>query len=285
MRKTINKIYPTVLALYFLFVFIFTLLISHPVAVITSTITSAVFLYAVCGNTALKKAVKVGMVLFLFSTLLTPLFVHKGLNIILYFPWGNPLTKEAIIYGFFTGLVIFSVILWSFSFAAIMTTDKLTFVFGKFSPSVSLILSVSLRLVPELIEKFKEVIALKTVNSGENRRNLGIGGLVSATSITMTWALDNCAQTAQSMKSRGYGSKKRSTFYRYNFCRRDLFLLIVMVFFGVLVAGLYITGKAKWNYFYGGFGFDRFSIILCLGLLIFYINPFLIKAGDIRWRR
>ena len=100
MRKTVNKIYPTVLALYFLFVFIFTLLISHPVAVITSTITSAVFLYAVCGNTTLKKAVKVGMVLLLFSTLLTPLFVHKGLNIIFTFHGEILLQKRQLYTGF-----------------------------------------------------------------------------------------------------------------------------------------------------------------------------------------
>ena len=53
-------------------------------------------------------------------------------------------------------------------------------------------------------------------------------------SILVTWALENAIETADSMKSRGYGLKGRTAFSIYRFNRRDKIL-------GALLAGLCIV--------------------------------------------
>lgn len=53
-------------------------------------------------------------------------------------------------------------------------------------------------------------------------------------SILVTWALENAIETADSMKSRGYGLKGRTAFSIYRFNRRDKILggmLAVLLWF------------------------------------------------------
>jgi len=48
-------------------------------------------------------------------------------------------------------------------------------------------------------------------------------------SILITWALENAIETANSMKSRGYGLKGRTHFSIFRFEKRDIILLILLV--------------------------------------------------------
>ena len=54
----------------------------------------------------------------------------------------------------------------------------------------------------------------------------------------ITWALENAIETADSMKSRGYGLKGRTAFSIYRFDERDKYMLIWFGFCGLfLLAG------------------------------------------------
>ena len=82
----------------------------------------------------------------------------------------------------------------------------------KVAPSLSLVLSMTLRFVPKFTAQMKKVRQSQKCIG----RDVSDGGLISRIkhgikiiSIMITWSLENAIETADSMKSRGHGLKGR----------------------------------------------------------------------------
>ena len=133
-----------------------------------------------------------------------------------------------------------------------MTSDKLLYLFGRLIPSLSLVLSMVLRFVPKFKEHLREAAAARKCIG----RGTGSGGLlmrarhgVTILSGMMTWALENSIETADSMKSRGYGLSGRSTFSIFKADRRDLAAALFTVALSVYILAEYVTGGIFFAYF------------------------------------
>jgi len=145
-----------------------------------------------------------------------------------------------------------AVICWFSCYNEIMTSDKFVYLFGRIIPSLSLVLSMALRFVP----RFKAQIKLVSNSQRCIGRDVSSGGIIERSrhgitilSIMITWALENAIETADSMKSRGYGLPGRTAFSIYRFEKRDKKALLVIALLGcfVLLGGL--SGGLKWRYF------------------------------------
>jgi energy-coupling factor transport system permease protein len=68
-------------------------------------------------------------------------------------------------------------------------------------------------------------------------------------SIMITWALENAIETADSMRSRGYGLKGRTAFSIYRFDRRDGYMLGFIIVCGVYVAVGAASHGLYWQYY------------------------------------
>ena len=108
-----------------------------------------------------KKAVRLSLVfllpMILLIVLVNPVFNHEGMTILTYFPWDNPLTLESIVYGIASAFLLSSTVLWFSSFNAVITSDKVVFLFGRIMPSLSLVISMALRFVPRFSAQMKLV--------------------------------------------------------------------------------------------------------------------------------
>ena len=141
----------------------------------------------------------------------------------------RPYTLEALLYGVALGGMFISVLLWFASYNVEMTEDKFLYLFGRFSPSVSLVLTMVLRLVPNYQKKAGQLFAArrgigKGTEEGTVREKTGHG--LTVLSALLSWALEGGIATADSMRSRGYGcSKKRTSFSVYRFAVRDCLVL------------------------------------------------------------
>ena len=199
--------------------------------------------------------------------LVNPDFNHRGVTILAYLPSGNPLTLESIWFGFIASGMLLSVILWFSCFNEIMTSDKLIYIFGRIIPSLSLIFSMTLRAVPRFSEQFKKVSkAQKCLGRSITEGSLlkRIKNAVSIFSIMITWSMENAIETADSMKARGFGTKKRTAFSIYTFTKRDKTALMTMLLLGAYIA-------------FGGIsGAFEFSCFPCLKMkeLSFFTMPF-----------
>jgi energy-coupling factor transport system permease protein len=225
----------------------------------------------------------------LITALINPAFNHEGGTILAYLKSGNPLTLESIVYGLAAATMLASVICWFSCYNVIMTSDKFVYLFGRVIPSLSLILSMVLRFVPRFKAQIKVISnAQKCVG-----RDVSNGSLlqrakhgIKILSIMVTWALENAIETADSMKSRGYGLPGRSAFSIYNFDQRDKKALAVIAGMGTyIIAGSAMNGL-YFRYFptIKGALLNPFSVSLFIAYLALCITPIIIdREEEHRW--
>ena len=240
MKDTFSYIHPAVSFAYFAAVITLTMLYMHPVLLAVSLAASASYVCILKGARHFAKTLLYLVPFLLLMALINALFNHQGVTPVYYLQNGNAITKEALAFGFFASVMFCAVILWFDCFNVIMTSDKLLFLFGRLSPSASLLISMSLRFVPKFGRKIRSIDAARaqigqgSAQGGFIRR---VKNSMSVLSIALTWALESSVTAANSMKSRGYGAARRTSFSIYRFDARDAAALAMCVLtVGVTVA-------------------------------------------------
>ncbi|MEE0869456.1 MAG: energy-coupling factor transporter transmembrane component T, partial [Ruminococcus sp.] len=184
-----------------------------------------------------------------------------------------------------------SAALWFSCFHKVMTSDKFVYLFGRVIPSLSLVLSMALRFVPKFSAQFRNVRNAqrcigRDVFDGSliNRIKNGIRII----SIMLSWSMENAIETADSMKSRGFGLKGRTAYSIYKFDRRDLIVLIMVSLLGVSVSVSAIMGVIDFNYYPSIKGnlADVLSLVTFFLYGILMLIPTILNAGEgIKWKR
>lgn len=240
--------HPIVNLVYFLFVIGFSCFFMHPVCLCISLVSGFIYSVMLKGKKQVKTNLIYMLPMIMAMALINPALNHEGITIIAYLPSGNPLTNESVIYGLCVAIMIVSVICHFSCYNEVMTSDKFIYLFGKIIPAMSLIISMTLRFVPKFASQLKVVTnAQKGLG-----RDVSKGSIVTRAknglnilSIMTTWSLENAIETADSMKSRGYGIPGRTAFSIYAFHKRDVKALIcilvlgVYTFVGNLMGGMY----------------------------------------------
>ena len=247
--------HPLVTFLYFGMTFAGVLAFPHPLAQAISLVCALIYAIRQEGRAAAGFALKFCLPMLLLTAVLNPAFSHGGVTVLAYLPTGNPLTLESILYGLSAGVMLACALLWFRSFNRVVTSDKFVYLFGRILPVLSLVLSMTLRFVP----RFKAQLSAVAQGQRSIGRDVSRGSLWSRTktavtvlSVTVTWALENAIETADSMKSRGYGLKGRTAFSIYRFDARDKTMLCWLGF-----CGLFLTAGAMAH----GFDFRYFPDI------------------------
>ena len=238
MRDFFSDYHPFINFLYFALVIGFSLVLAHPLAQGIALVCAIAYSVSATGKKSVLFLLRYCLPMVLLTAFINPAFNHEGTTTLLYFSNGNPLTLESILYGFSAGTMLVTLLLWFASFNRVMTSDKFIYLFGKVIPALSLVLSMSLRFVP----KFKTQMATVAETQRSIGRDVSSGSLWSRTktaivifSIMITWALENAIETADSMKSRGYGLKGRSAVSIYRFDERDKYTCIWFSFCGAFL--------------------------------------------------
>ena len=261
--------HPIVNFTYFLFVIGFSCVFMHPIALFISLFSSFIYSVMIKGKKTIKKNLLYILPMTILMALVNPLFNHRGVTILYYLPSGNPMTLESVIYGILVAVMISSVICWFSCYNEIMTSDKFIYLFGKIIPSLSLVFSMTLRFVPRFTEQFKVIKNTqkclgKDISSGSLIKR--VRNLISILSIMITWALENSIDTADSMKSRGYGNPKRTSFSTYTFTKKNTISILL-----ILILGIYVLIGG----FMGGFDFSYFPSISMSNISLYSISCYI----------
>ena len=251
MREFCNY-HPTVAFLYFVCVIVFTCLSLNPISVSVAFLAAFTYSAVLKGRDAFLKNLLIMPVLFVGMALINPAFNHRGVTILAYLPSGNPLTLESVCFGLIASAMVLSMILYFSCFNEVMTSDKIIYLFGKISPSISLVFSMALRAVPKFIRQFKEIIKVQKAAG----RDAYSGNLVkraknglTAVSAMLTWVLEDAIETADSMKSRGYGLPGRTAYSVYTFTKRDKKAILFIALTAAYTAFGMSLGKLSFNCF------------------------------------
>ena len=279
--------HPIVNFTYFVFVIGFSMFFLHPICLTISLVSGFVYSCMLKGTKAIKTNLLYILPTVLFMALINPLLNHQGITIIAHLPKGNPVTLESILYGLSAGAMIGSVICHFSCYNEIFTSDKFIYLFGKIIPAMSLIISMTLRFVPKFSAQLKVVINAqrcmgRDISKGSiiNRAKNGL----SILSIMITWALENAIETADSMKSRGYGLPGRTAFSIYTFDKRDKKALFSIMFLGVYIIVGYFMGNLEFIYFpmVKGAEFSIYGVSVFVAYLLLCICPVIIELWEVR---
>lgn len=274
-NDALGNCHPLVGLIYFICVIGFAMAFTNPVCLGISFMGA--FIYSVClrGKQGIRQNLIYMLPMILLTGIINPAFSHQGVTIITYLPSGNPLTLESIVYGIAAAFVLVTVICWFVCVNEVMTSDKMVYLFGRLIPVLALLLSMTLKFIPEFIRKFGEVYraqkAAGYVCRGKYFKRMRTG--IRVLSTVITWALERGVITADSMKNRGYGLKGRTAYSIFRFDARDgKCLLFILAAGGYILAGA-IKGGITFRYYpdIGGMiaGTYTVSIFIVYGLLVF----------------
>ncbi len=211
------------------------------------------------------------LLLGLILSLLRPLFSHNGATV-LFVVNDNPVTVQAFIFGINSAMMVIGVLYLFRVFSIIMTSDRLLYLFGRFSPKTALIMSMGLRYIPLLREKGRKIAAAQTA-IGINRDDNAIDRIkarMNVFSATVSWGLENGIITADSMAARGYGARKRSCFRLFSMTKADIILIIIAILLGAPSAAALITGAYD-TVFYPHFEISSLNFVSISGYVSFAI--------------
>ncbi len=251
-KDAFSGCHPAVNFTYFFLVLLCSMIFMHPVCLLISLACSLSYSIYLNGARAARFSLRYMLPLLLLTALINPMFNHEGVTILAYLRSGNPLTLESIIYGVAAAVMLVTVIFWFSCYNAVMTSDKFVYLFGRVIPALSLVFSMTLRFVPrfkaqaKIVSSAQKCIGRDVTNGGPlDRLKHGLTIL----SIMTTWALENAIETADSMRSRGYGLKGRTAFSIYRFDRRDGYMLGFFMACGVYIAAGAASHGLYWQYY------------------------------------
>ncbi len=234
---------PTICYGYFIFIILSIILINHPIYILISFLVSIfIFIRIETKKNIILKFRKI-LFIFIFISLVNPIFVHKGLTILFYIK-DKPITLESILYGINNSLMISSLFTWFDILNKIVSSDKIVYIFKKYIPSSVLIFSICLNIIPQLKEKYKQMEEAHLISYNKNIFSK-IKISLNFIAIIISWQLEKSIETAYSMNSRGYENKQKTIYKTYNFKKIDFIFIIIILF----LTSFFIIGYKSFSFY------------------------------------
>ncbi len=242
--KQMKNFHPLVSFLYFLFVIGYSMFILNPHYVIISFLLSLTYSLMIKGKKSIKTLIYF-LPMALFMLIINPLVNTSGETVLFHLAEGRPITKEAILFGALSAVMIICVILWFSSFNEIIDDDKINYLFGKITPSFALIFCMTLKFIPSFIRHLKKVLRAQKGIKNQKSFTQKLKTSLSVFSATITWAFENAIETSDSMRARGYGLFKRTNYSIYKFTKNDaLVLFLILIFAGFIFIENFINSAS-----------------------------------------
>ena len=241
--------HPAVNLCYFAAAIGMTMFLMHPVFLAISIVCSCAYLWYLHGARGFLRQLGYLLPVLLFTAVLNPLFNHRGVTVLFYLPNGNPVTLESLCFGLASAVLMGASIVWFNCCNAVFTTDKIIYLFGRIIPSLSLLISMTLRFVPRFKDYLRATVQVQRAMEPPKNKLDTLKRALTAFSATVSWAMEQSIVTADSMKSRGYGSTGRTAYAIYRFERRDGLMLAILA---VLCMGTilpWLTGTVTWSFY------------------------------------
>jgi len=233
-QDAFSRCHPAVSFLFFILVMLFGVLIQHP-AFVLGGICAALSYYLLLTGAKGLKFLLFSLPALILIALLNPLANRSG-KTLLFTVFNIPYPLESLVYGTVLSGIFLLMILWCGCCGAVMTSDKFTSLFANLIPALSLLLVMVLRMIPNFMRKGRQITGArmaigKSVGGDAKYTEKAKNGMLLLSSLT-DWALEGSIVTADSMRSRGYGTAKRTSFMQYRFTLRDGILMVLMGFLG-----------------------------------------------------
>ena len=248
-REAFAEFHPAVNLCFFAAAIGMSMFLMHPVFLTVSSLCAGAYLWYLQGGRGVVRQVGYLLPVLLLTAMLNPLFNHRGTIVLFYLQNNAPVTLEALCFGLASAVLMGASILWFNCCNAVFTTDKIIYLFGRIIPSLSLLISMTLRFVPRFKEYLQSTRQVQRAMQPPKGRLDTLKQALTAFSATVSWAMEQSIVTADSMKSRGYGSDRRTAYSIYRFERRDGLSLALLAALCIGTILPWLTGTVQWVFF------------------------------------
>lgn len=289
MNRAFSAFHPSVNFVFFAVMFGFTMLFMHPVFLGMTLISALIFSFILNGRRGVKLGLIFYLPMFLLIAISNPLFNHRGKTILFYF-MDNPITFEAILYGICSAISLVAIIAWFSCYNKVITSDKFLYLFAKITPAVALLITMTIRMISKLKYQLKTISnAQHTIGLDQSTGNLieRVKKGMRVISILLSWSMEEAIETADSMKARGYGLEKRTSFSLFKFDKRDgLVLGVISVLAGICFGGYFLGyGTIQFYPSIMPVNLSSQAIVLYLAFAVLAFLPIIIEVKEsYKWR-
>ena len=310
MRDAFSRRHPAVNLMFFAAAAIFAMMFDHPVFIGISFSAALAYAVKLKGKAALKMFFCALLPLLIFVVLINTVFAGYGVTVLYTFASGKRITLESAVCGGVTGSLVaaaelvrrvlhvgvvgqiaaVTMLLWFACFNEVVTEDKFMYAFGGRMPNTALMLLMVFRFVPLYKRQLSETLSARRAAglAQSSGRAAELKNACAAVSGVITRALENAIETADSMKSRGYGSGRRTSYSRFTFSPADAVMIIEILVLSAVIAAGKLSGfaEASYNPIIEIGGFSAMLAVSAAAYAIFCFFPIIYDfAEDIRWNR
>lgn len=222
-------LHPSVCMAYFVAAIGLTLACSHPAAAALSLAGGTAFSILLRGGKETANTYKFVLPMFLLIAIGNPLFSHRGATM-LFMLFDQWITLEAICYGLVSACTLSAIIVWFACYQQVMTSDKFLYLFGNVAPNTALLITMTLRFIPKLKKDAADIAAAETMLNGKPKRlTQKLGAVMRRLSVLLTMSMEAAVETADSMRTRGYGEARRTTFHLFRFDTRSAVIMAAVL--------------------------------------------------------
>ena len=281
-----DLVHPVVQLGCFAVILIFTMMAIHPVFLMISYLAALSFSFYAQGWRSTLKGLAWQIPLILICTAINPLFSAVG-STQLFRIGSRAIYAESVIYGACMGLMLASIILWFSNAVRVLTLDKVMTALGNRLPTIGIMLSMTMRMVPQFVTRGRLIGSTMQAVSSAKPQNAAeqTGGRIRLVSVLMGWSMEDSLETADSMRARAWGAThKRTSYQRYRFCTYDAVasagIAALVVIDAILAIGacLHFQFYPTMTHLTVWWGYLPYALLLTLPLLACLID-------DLKWRR
>ena len=270
-KDAFSGFHPVVNLAFFLASLGLTMFIQQPVYLLISLFSGCAYLLYLQGKKGFFRQVGYLVPILVMMAVLNPMFNHEGVTVLWYLRNDNPITLEAICFGLASAVMMGASIVWFNCCNTVFTSDKIIYIFGRVIPALSLMISMTLRFVPRFKNFLQSVMRTqRAMHKPENTKEK-LQQALAAFSATVSWAMEQSIISADSMKSRGYGTQGRTAFSIYIFEKRDGIAVALVVFLAIGAAIPHLSGFMEWTCYPSLtgqlFGPIQIAAYLCYGVM------------------
>lgn len=202
--------------------------------------------------------VRAGLLLWLITIPLNALTAHYGQTVLFVLPRtlpligglvGGPVTLEAAVYGFLSGLALLAVLVVFATLNQAVDPFQLLRALPAVLFQTGVMASIALTFVPQAVVALREIREAQAIRGHRGR---GLRDAVPLLMPLLTTGLERSLQLAESMEARGFGAAPVRSPAARRWGQRLLFLSILLILVSLLLRAGVVPSPAPLNGLLGG---------------------------------
>lgn len=249
--------HPLVPAVYATITIGLTMFAFQPVLIVISLAGGLLYECVYDGPRATVMSLRWQLPFILIVALVNPLFSASG-STELFRLGPRAVYLESLCYGCAMGGLFVASVLWFRGAAHLVPFDRVMTLLGNAAPTIALMISMSMRLIPRFVRQGKLVAAVQDVAAAcaGHERSVSTGARDAVASrlrlstVLMGWTMEDSLETADAMRARGWRADiRRTTYSRFRFTVLDALRIVVLVLAGCLCGAIAAAATGQYAFY------------------------------------